>query len=115
MQTVQLAPTIVRKSSSRIRELDGLRAIAILVVIGCHYPLFARQLGGIPMFGWVGVDIFFVLSGYLITSVLLNLKGRTDAFKVFYKRRFLRILPPYLMAIAAMYAAVILFRSHVSM
>jgi peptidoglycan/LPS O-acetylase OafA/YrhL len=83
-------------ASRRIPELDGIRGIAILLVIGCHYEVFARQLWGLPKFGWIGVDIFFVLSGFLITSVLLNLRGRADSFSTFYSRRFRRILPPYI-------------------
>src|ERR1700686_5813670 len=72
----------------RIPELDGVRGIAIILVIGCHYEVFARQFWGLPKFGWIGVDIFFVLSGFLITSVLLNLRGRVDSFRIFYSRRF---------------------------
>jgi surface polysaccharide O-acyltransferase-like enzyme len=60
----------------RIKELDGLRAIAILLVLGAHYQGFASFLHGLPEFGWIGVDIFFVLSGYLITTNLLRLRGQ---------------------------------------
>jgi peptidoglycan/LPS O-acetylase OafA/YrhL len=90
-------------SPRRVPELDGMRGIAILLVIGCHYEIFARQLWGLPKFGWVGVDIFFVLSGFLITSVLLNLRGRGDSFRVFYSRRFRRILPPYIIFLVLVY------------
>jgi len=83
------------KPLRRIRELDGLRAIAILLVLGCHYPGFARTLSTFPTFGWVGVDIFFALSGYLITSILLGLRGHASPYKTFYSRRFIRIIPPY--------------------
>jgi peptidoglycan/LPS O-acetylase OafA/YrhL len=89
-------------ASRRIPELDGIRGIAILLVIGCHYEVFARQLWGLPKFGWIGVDIFFVLSGFLITSVLLNLRGRADSFSTFYSRRFRRILPPYILVLVVM-------------
>jgi peptidoglycan/LPS O-acetylase OafA/YrhL len=81
----------------RILELDGIRGMAIIMVIGSHYEVFARQFWGLPKFGWIGVDIFFVLSGFLITSVLLNLRGRADSFSTFYSRRFRRILPPYIL------------------
>src|ERR1700682_758721 len=90
-------------NARRIPELDGIRGIAIILVIGCHYEVFARQIWGLPKFGWVGVDIFFVLSGFLITSVLLNLRGRDDSFRLFYCRRFRRILPPYIIFIALTY------------
>ena len=94
--TQSAAPPIIRKApqGGRILELDGLRAIAILLVIGCHYEWFASRLWGAPKFGWVGVDVFFVLSGYLITSILLRLKGTAHPFQHFYKRRCQRILPP---------------------
>ncbi len=87
----------------RVPELDGLRGIAILLVIGCHYAVFARQLWGLPKFGWVGVDLFFVLSGFLITSVLLNLRGQPVPFKKFYARRLRRIIPPYVAFLVLLY------------
>ncbi len=80
---------------TRISRLDGLRGIAILMVF-LYHALFVPLL-------WSGVDLFFVLSGYLITGILLRLKDQpdkpsTDAgfFRPFYLRRALRILPPYL-------------------
>jgi peptidoglycan/LPS O-acetylase OafA/YrhL len=79
--------------------LDGLRAIAILLVIGCHYQAFAAPLRGLLKFGWVGVDVFFVLSGFLITSILLKAKGSPGALRRFYERRCRRILPPLLIAL----------------
>jgi peptidoglycan/LPS O-acetylase OafA/YrhL len=85
-----------RAGMSRILELDGLRAVAILLVLGCHYPGFAERARRIPEFGWIGVDIFFALSGYLITAILLGLRGRTAPYRTFYSRRMIRILPPYL-------------------
>lgn len=89
----------------RVPELDGLRGIAILLVIGCHYAVFAGQLGGLPKYGWVGVDLFFVLSGFLITSVLLKLRGRPGAFRQFYVRRIRRIIPPYAAFLVLLYIA----------
>ena len=94
----------------RIRELDGLRAIAILLVIACHYHAFASVLGGIFQFGWVGVDIFFVLSGFLITSILLKTKGSSNALRLFYTRRFQRILPPLAIALLLISLGCILTR-----
>lgn len=70
-------------------SLDGLRAVAILLVLMCHTARFV--LPG----GWVGVDVFFVLSGYLITSILLRElreTGRVD-LGAFYVRRACRLLP----------------------
>jgi len=77
----------------RIKELDGLRGIAVLAVIDCHYLVWFPALGS--SYGWLGVDLFFVLSGFLITSILLGLRSRKDYFAIFYSRRALRIFPPY--------------------
>jgi peptidoglycan/LPS O-acetylase OafA/YrhL len=81
----------------RIRELDGLRGIAVLAVISEHYlswlPTPAARLG------WLGVDLFFVLSGFLITSILLELRDKERYFSVFYARRALRIFPPYFLGL----------------
>ncbi len=71
------------------RELDGVRALAVVLVICSHFPLPA--LSG----GWIGVDIFFVLSGYLITSILVREFDRTSSIRLgqFYLRRVLRLYP----------------------
>ena len=89
------------KEAERVPELDGLRAVAIALVIGCHYKAFAASLDRLPEFGWFGVEIFFVLSGYLITTNLLALRGRPGAYRVFYSRRIRRIFPPYFLILAA--------------
>lgn len=81
----------------RIRELDGLRGLAVLAVIDKHYQQYYPRLGS--QFGWLGVDLFFVLSGFLITSILLELREERHYFRTFYARRALRILPPYLLGI----------------
>lgn len=73
-----------------IAGLDGLRAIAFLIVFFFH----TRNLP----FGWMGVQLFFVLSGFLITDILLKMKDklpRREFFIKFYGRRFLRIFPLY--------------------
>ena len=79
----------------RILELDGIRALAIMAVICCHYYPFSVMVYRLPELGWLGVDLFFVLSGFLITSILLDLRARPHPYKVFYIRRILRIFPPY--------------------
>jgi peptidoglycan/LPS O-acetylase OafA/YrhL len=73
----------------RIRQLDGLRAFAFLAVF-LHHALL------IPLL-WAGVDLFFVLSGFLITSILIRSThlGPGEFFGSFYLRRFRRIVPPY--------------------
>ncbi len=79
----------------RIPQLDGLRGVAILMV-------FLYHALSVPLF-WSGVDLFFVLSGYLITGILLRLKDKeklantpsgTGYWGEFYFRRARRILPP---------------------
>ncbi|MFT4113456.1 acyltransferase family protein [Silvibacterium sp.] len=87
--------------NKRILELDGLRAIAILLVFGVHYRGFSSLFWKLPTYGWVGVDIFFALSGYLITRILLSLRHKNNAYTTFYSRRMIRIAPPYLVATLA--------------
>ncbi|QQS47668.1 MAG: acyltransferase [Acidobacteriota bacterium] len=71
------------------KSLDSLRAVAVLLVVLVHY--------GYLDFGWIGVQLFFVLSGYLITTILLEDKRYTFKYylKRFYWRRALRIFPLY--------------------
>ncbi len=78
---------------TRIRQLDGLRAGAILMV-------FSGHAFGIPM-GWAGVDLFFILSGFLITSILLRERHKSvqSYLGSFYGRRARRILPPYVVCL----------------
>jgi peptidoglycan/LPS O-acetylase OafA/YrhL len=84
-------------SEMRILELDGLRGIAVLAVVMDHYLSWLPQTGS--QYGWLGVDLFFILSGFLITSILLKLRDKEHYFGVFYKRRALRIFPPYFLGI----------------
>jgi len=77
----------------RIPEIDGLRALAALSVFASH--AFAFTLVRVTGAGWIGVDLFFVISGYLITTILLGMRGSSHYFKNFYMRRTLRIFPPY--------------------
>ena len=78
-------------------ELDGVRGIAILLVMAFHTPGLERRAA----FGWCGVDLFFVLSGFLITGVLLDGAAARHRARTFYVRRALRILPLYYAAIIA--------------
>jgi peptidoglycan/LPS O-acetylase OafA/YrhL len=75
--------------------LDGLRTVAVLMVFTYHYLWLPRFLN----WGRLGVDIFFVLSGFLITGILYDSKNRPDRFSVFYKRRSLRIFPLYFLVL----------------
>lgn len=90
---------------ARMPELDALRGAAIFLVLlyhgfgpECGIPQFStleRIFADITAYGWVGVDLFFVLSGFLITGILLDTRGRPDFYRRFYIRRALRILPIY--------------------
>jgi peptidoglycan/LPS O-acetylase OafA/YrhL len=80
---------------NRIRELDGLRFFAIAGVLLVHYrPSYSPNLDFLSI-GWMGVELFFAISGFLITSILVSLRGTPNPFGVFYWRRTLRIFPPY--------------------
>ncbi len=92
----------------RIIEIDGIRGVAILLVISFHYinnqlvestNFFGKIMAKATGFGWVGVDLFFVLSGFLIGSVLLNSKISSNYFSTFYTRRIVRIIPNYFLFI----------------
>jgi len=90
----------------RIPQLDGLRGLAILAVLGWH--LVAAPLGtrtGPLALTWAGVDLFFVLSGYLIADILLKARPAANYFRVFYARRACRLLPLYALALATYAAA----------
>ncbi|HEY4660291.1 MAG TPA: acyltransferase [Terriglobales bacterium] len=105
------APSL-KPMPSRVPELDGFRACAVLMVLVHHLfygwktPALARlpHLIRIPIEqGWRGVDLFFVLSGFLITGILLDSKENEHYFRNFYSRRLLRIVPLYLTCIVVMY------------
>jgi peptidoglycan/LPS O-acetylase OafA/YrhL len=105
-ETSSLQPFNFRE---RLPALDGLRGVAILVVFFYHYAggLAAKvssgpihTLGMFFAFGWSGVDLFFVLSGFLITGILYDTQTDSRYYKNFYARRALRIFPPfYLLAL----------------
>ncbi|MGA2429294.1 MAG: acyltransferase [Candidatus Acidiferrum sp.] len=91
-------------SSGRIPELDGLRGMAILLVLLCHFignsdhtslPVWLDRFFWVFRSGWMGVDLFFVLSGFLIGGILLDSRSSADYFQRFYIRRVHRILPIY--------------------
>jgi peptidoglycan/LPS O-acetylase OafA/YrhL len=86
----------------RIPRLDGLRGVAILAVLlrhfGFAYPVngvFDRVVSTVLLFGWSGVDLFFVLSGFLITGILIETRNANNYFGSFWARRALRIVPVY--------------------
>lgn len=102
-------------SGGRIPSLDGLRGISILLVTVCHIPAMAgaESLSAMRPYlvhGNLGVDVFFVISGFLITHLLLSEQGKHSSISLrgFYWRRTLRIFPAYyafLCAAGALWAA----------
>jgi len=90
--------------------LDGVRGVAILMVMAIHFvgeskaetfvqTLLTKAAG----YGLFGVDLFFVLSGFLITGILLEAKNRPHYFRNFYARRTLRIFPLYYGVLAVLF------------
>jgi len=102
MGKTEASPT-APPSGKRLPELDGLRGMAILMVFLLHYISDSRTNNGefgtlyrfaqIFRLGWSGVDLFFVLSGFLIGGILLDARASPSYFKTFYVRRVHRILP----------------------
>jgi peptidoglycan/LPS O-acetylase OafA/YrhL len=92
-----------------VPALDGVRGLAILLVLLYHHVNSLQALGlDTPLFkpfqlGWCGVDLFFALSGFLITGILLDAKGSSNFFGSFYARRVLRIFPLYYLALALVF------------
>lgn len=102
-ETSQATVRIAGPSRGHVPALDGLRGLAILLVLVSHLLLFndktgsrfGDSLGALRGLGWVGVDLFFVLSGFLITGILYDTLNDPHYFRSFYMRRFLRIFPLY--------------------
>jgi peptidoglycan/LPS O-acetylase OafA/YrhL len=104
-----------RPTRQKIPQLDAVRGIAILVVIFHNY---SSQLTSLPLQslfrdGWMGVDLFFVLSGFLITGILLDTKQSAGHFKNFYAKRCLRIWPLYYSVFLLMFAVIPFLRPSV--
>lgn len=108
-------------------ELDALRGVAILMVFvfhafedftpsGPNAPAWERLFLSAMSLGWTGVNVFFVLSGFLITGILLDSTNRPRYYSRFYFRRVLRILPVYylLIAVLVLLARISFVRSHTS-
>lgn len=99
------------EGAGRLSRLDGLRAIAVVCVIGFHASYFlVPWLGGkVLAGGFLGVDLFFVLSGFLMTKILLDLDGSAGSVRGFYLRRGARILPAlYLLLVAQILYTVVM-------
>ncbi len=86
-------------------ELDGVRGLAILWVVlyHCHPRLQGTWLYGASLWGWSGVILFFILSGFLITAILLGTRDQPRAMHNFHARRALRIWPVYALVLIVVY------------
>lgn len=103
MTSLQPRPLLDGITGRHLAPLDGLRGLAILLVMLYHFCLphakfHGREAGWLLQFGqvgWMGVDLFFVLSGFLITGILHETRDQPHYFRNFFWRRFLRIWPLY--------------------
>ena len=84
-----------------IASLDGLRGAAAVSVVLAHYVGEVAHGTAALSFGWIGVGVFFSLSGYLIGSIIFDGCGQPEFFQRFYVRRFIRIVPVYALTVLA--------------
>lgn len=102
------------RSDKRIPELDGLRGIAIGLVLFVHYLIVPFNISGrvakALTLAWSGVDLFFVLSGFLLGGILMDNRESKGYYKAFYARRFFRIFPLYYAFLAFLFALSVLLR-----
>jgi peptidoglycan/LPS O-acetylase OafA/YrhL len=114
MSTASASDTHSANDVKRVPELDGFRALAVSMVFIAHICYGSRlppdALDWMPSFsralishGWLGVDLFFILSGFLISGILMDSKESAHYFRNFYARRTLRIIPLYLACIVVMW------------
>jgi len=102
--------SVDKATSPRIPALDGVRGVAILLVITCHISerfqfsnVYLQCIKAFAFAGWTGVDLFFVLSGFLITGILWDSRGSSTFFRNFYARRTIRIFPLYYATLAILF------------
>lgn len=102
------APSSTVLTEERSLVLDGIRGVAIFLVMAFHFwavgtsrnsPFWERIYSSVAGMGWLGVDLFFVLSGFLITGILFDSRTSSHYFRVFFGRRIVRIFPLYYAAL----------------
>jgi peptidoglycan/LPS O-acetylase OafA/YrhL len=104
--------SVAARSDRRVPELDGLRGIAVALILLFHFSPYTGPLAWLrPVsdLGWIGLDLFFVLSGFLITAILLRTAGQPGYYPQFVIRRALRIFPLYF-AFLTVFVALLYFR-----
>jgi len=110
----------MNRDGTHVCALDGVRGLAVLIVMLYHFahvglvsdlPL-DRLFYQLTMTGWIGVDIFFALSGFLITGILLRTKDAPNYLRAFYGRRVLRIFPLYYFYLAVLFLLLFPLISH---
>ncbi|MEO8103866.1 MAG: acyltransferase, partial [Betaproteobacteria bacterium] len=106
-------PPAIPELPSRYPALDGLRGLAILLVLVHQFSLLEPQgdvlsfmFSNISNVGWTGVQLFFALSGFLITGILLDTRHAQNYYSGFYARRTLRIFPLYFIVLAVAFLVV---------
>ena len=105
------APAGPSAGSKHFEALDGIRGIAILVVLCAHFSTALSRTGwegrlrDFAYYGYIGVTLFFVLSGFLITRILVQTRDNAGYFRTFYARRSLRIFPLYYAYVAFVFLA----------
>jgi peptidoglycan/LPS O-acetylase OafA/YrhL len=99
--------------------LDGLRGVAALMIVWYHFLVFSpihgavlSFLSDVSGFGWAGVDLFFALSGFLITGILADSRAKEHYFRTFYARRILRIFPLYYGFLVIIFFILPIFTAH---
>jgi peptidoglycan/LPS O-acetylase OafA/YrhL len=104
--------TVAPRSRSRVGALDGLRGVAVLLVVATHYYARVPTPGGSSIhyvlrsacnLGFAGVDLFFVLSGFFIGGILLDHRASSALLPAFYLRRGFRILPLYVVLLGSFF------------
>ena len=109
MSSSNPAPAHPASLPARLPTLDGLRAVAILIVVPHNLNLMVTFSGVAYLFvagldrGWIGVQLFFVLSGFLITGILLDARDAPNYYRSFFLRRVLRIFPLYYATLLVLY------------
>jgi peptidoglycan/LPS O-acetylase OafA/YrhL len=106
----ELRPSLQLRLGRHLPALDGVRGVAILGVLLFHFVAqttatsgFEAALNAVLGYGLLGVDLFFVLSGFLITGILYDSRAERGYFRSFYMRRVLRIFPLYYGVLAAVF------------